>query len=173
MHSSDCSSETSSVSEEEELVLDFGFGLEHDIQDIVRLGTLGQFQQARSLADESLKELDYLFPIAIEIMRLMYDQEDFKALHAYTKDLMSRRLRHESWTPTAVYILHLVHDVSGMLQGNLTNAVTTPYDLSAANMSGRNPENLDNEQVSDITRHGCMSSRLTWRRSWQLPSYSR
>jgi hypothetical protein len=133
----------------EDLVLDFEFGLEGDIQDVVRLGTLGQFQKARSLADESLKQLDYVFPIAIEIMRLMYDQEDYRALYAYTIALMSDRTKQKSWKPRELCILHLMHDVCGMLSGNPGDVATTPFDLLAANLSNRTVDSLDDEQVSD------------------------
>ena len=153
----------SDSSNAEDLVLDFGSGLEHDIQDVVRLGTLGQFQEARLIADESLKQLDYLFPVAIEIMRLMYDQEDFNALYAYANVLMSRRA--ESWTPRALCILHLMHDVSGMLQGNLTDVATTPRDLAATNLGVSNPENLDEEHLDGTSRRDFRCPQLTQPRS--------
>lgn len=149
----------------EDTGLDFEFGLEYDIQEVVRLGTLGQFQEARSLANRSLKQFDYIFPIAVEIMRLMYDQEDFGTLYVYTNALMSRRTEQKSWTPRALCILHLMHDVCGMLRNSLANVATTSRDMSEAGLSARNPENLDHEQVCSTLPWNCVYPKLTLLRS--------
>jgi hypothetical protein len=89
-----------------------------DLEDIVRLGAFGQFKEARLIVDESLEGLHDEFPIAVEIMRLMYDQGDFVQLYKYTSGLLSsddHRMRHKGWTPQGR--LHPPPDVRTMCRG--------------------------------------------------------
>jgi hypothetical protein len=140
----------------ERLVFKFEFSLRDGIQDVVYSGTHGHFMEARSLADDSLKQFDKIFPIAVEIMRLMYDQGDLNALYTYIGGLVNpsdrRRLRTEyrSWTAKALCIVHLMHDTCGVSSSKPAKVTTTPLDLFAANLNVRKFEDLDDEQVSPL-----------------------
>jgi hypothetical protein len=157
MSSSDGSSDASTSSVDEDAVFEFRFSLENDIQDVIRFGTLGQFQKTQPLVNGSLKPLDYVFPVAIEVMRLMYDQGDFAALHAYTIGLG----RHVNWTPKALCILHLMHDVSGALCGKSAKVATTSKDLFAARLDVPKVSDLDEEQVKSEISLRFSASELT------------
>lgn len=144
--SSSGSSQCSSSYEDENICFDFAFDLKDYVQEVVRLGALGIFQEARYLAQGALREHDYVFPVAIEIMRLMYDQGDADALYAYSGGLMAEgdtRTQHESWTAEALYILRLLHDACGALRGHPTNVPVTRLDLTDIESF----EDLDDEQV--------------------------
>jgi hypothetical protein len=163
MSTFDSSSKSSKSTDTEYLVFDFKFGLEENIQDLVRLGTLGQFNGARSLVDGYLGRLDSVFSIAIEIMRLMYDQEDFKGLHIYTAKLISRL--NKRWTQRALCILRLMHDFCGMLLGFLPYFATKADDTFLANLGVRKTEQLNDEEVSGTPQLDCAQPQLTLFRS--------
>jgi hypothetical protein len=153
---SSASSQCSSASDDEEDVcFDFELDLASYVQEVVRLGALGIFKEARHVAREYLGEHENLFPVAAEIMRLMYDQGDVVKLYDYSGRSMAEsrvRMQHKSWTGRAVCILHLLRDVCGALRGNPTNVATTHLDLREANLNdAQDPEDLDDEQVRDRT----------------------
>jgi hypothetical protein len=104
----------------ERLVFKFEFSLRDVIQYVVHSGTHGHFMEARSLADDSLKQFDEIFPIAVEIMRLMYDQGDVNALCTYIGRLV-----------------HLMQETCGILRDNPTKVTTTPRDVFVANLNIR------------------------------------
>jgi hypothetical protein len=140
----------------ERLVFKFEFSLRDDIQDVVNSGTHGHFREARSLADDSLKQFDEVFPIAVEITRLMYDQGDVDALCAYINHLVNPfdrrgpRTKHRSWTAKQLCIVHLMQDTCGILSDNPAKVTTTPRDVFPANLNVRKFEDLDDEQVSSF-----------------------
>jgi hypothetical protein len=162
MSSSHGSSKARTSAGNENIIFNVHFSLEMDIQDVVRLGAFGKYREARSLVDNSLKQLDYFFPIAVEIMRPMYDQGDITALYDYTIELITPandRRKHPSWTAKELCILHLMHDVCAALNGTSQSTITTFRDMAEANLNIRKFEELDDEQVSCI---------FTWPISLQL-----
>jgi len=158
--SSESSQNSSSGDEEEEeeegegegdVCLDFKFHLADYVQEVVRLGALGIFNEARFVAGEYLSEHANFFPVAAEIMRLMYDQGDVDELYAYSGRLMAEggvRTQHESWTGEALCILHQMRDVCGALRGSPTTVATTQLDVGDANLDVDDFKDLDDEQVS-------------------------
>lgn len=134
--------------------LEFSFESDVDsvIGDIVRLGTLGQFKQARLLAEEYLKQVDHVFPVAVEIMRLSYDQGDGEYMRQYTKELLSRSkdfLEHNGWTAGAMRILCLMHD----LFAEPKNHVMTPTDRAAVKAEISYDNDFDDQQVRSGLAH--------------------
>jgi hypothetical protein len=130
----------------ERLVFKFDFSLRDYIQDVVHSGTHGHFTEARLLAHNSLEQFDKVFPIALEIMRLMYDQGDVDALHSYID--LRVQTHGKSWTAKALCIVHLMHDTCERSCDKLAELDTTPYDWLAANRNLGKFEDLDDEQVS-------------------------
>jgi hypothetical protein len=143
----------------ERLVFKFDFSLRDYIQDVVHSGTHGHFTEARLLAHDSLEQFDQIFPIALEIMRLMYDQGDVDALHSY----IDRRAQTHgtSWTAKALCIVHLMHDTCEIPCGESAKVAvtTTPRDLFAANLNVRRFEDLDDERVSDFYPYATASAQ--------------
>jgi hypothetical protein len=128
----------------------FESDVDKDIDDVVRLGAFGQFEKARSIVDESLGELDNNFFVAVEIMRLLYDQGDGVELISYTNLLCAPdydRNTHGSWSEMATCILHLMHDFGVILEDDSSGLVTDEADLSTFNSSVQQFQGLDDERV--------------------------
>lgn len=128
--------------------VDFKFESDGDevIGDLVCLGTLGRFIEARLLAEEFLAKIDYIFPFAVEIMRLLYDQGDLDELNVYTEALMSTsddRTNHHSWTAKAKCVLGLMHD----LCTDQAHGSWTSIDMTHVYSDIQRHEDLDDEQV--------------------------
>lgn len=134
--------------------LEFSFESDVDsvIGDIVRLGTLGQFKEARSLVEEYLKQVDHVFPVAIEIMRLSYDQGDGEHMRLYTKELLERSEsfpERNGWTAEAMRILRLMHDLFAEPEDH----VLTPADRPALSAGISYDDDFDDQQVSCLLTH--------------------
>ena len=128
----------------------FESDVDKDIDDVVRFGAFGQFEKARSIVDESLGELDDKFFVAVEIMRLLYDQGDGMELIKYTRRLLSPdrdRNTNGSWSEMATCILHLMHDFGVILEDDSSGLVTDEADLSTFNSSVQQFQGLDDERV--------------------------
>jgi hypothetical protein len=148
------SSTTASLSEDEndDITLNFRFirDIKSDIEDVVRLGAFGRFAEARSLVEHSLKVVDNIAPIAVEVMRLMYDQGDIAQLYRYTSAFLADddyRNNHESWTPKGLCILYLMHDICVARLGNFRNFITTSSDVSKTDLDVGSFQEMDDEQV--------------------------
>jgi hypothetical protein len=150
--SSDLSRETVLTDDRGDLVMNFTFenDVNRDIEDVVRLGTFGQYDKARLIAEESLKDLDDEFTIAVEVMRLMYDQGDVVQLFKYTSALLAAkktRKRHKSWTPMAICILYQMHDFCVAIRSHYQDPIVAnrfEFDLSVEKF-----EDFDDEQVRE------------------------
>jgi hypothetical protein len=156
--STSLSSSTVSFSEsEDDATFSFNFvrDVEGDIDDVVRLGALGRFAEARALLEQSLNAIDNIAPIAVEIMRLMYDQGDLAQLYTYASAFLADddcRKDHESWTAKSLCILYLMHDICIARLGSHQDFVTTSSDLSKANLDVMAFPEMDDEQVRDQDR---------------------
>lgn len=143
--------------EEDEDDINFSFDfvrdIESDIDDVVRLGALGRFVGARSRIQDSLKVIDNIAPIAVEVMRLMYDQGDIFQLYRYASAFLADedcRNDHESWTSKGLCILYLMHDICVARLGNPRDFVTTFSDLSKADLKVGSFQEMDDEQVRRV-----------------------
>lgn len=125
----------------------FESDVDKDIDDVVRFGAFGQFEKARSIVDESLGELDNKFFVAVEIMRLLYDQGDGMELIKYTRRLLSPDRDRNSWSEMATCILHLMHDFGVILEDDPSGFVTDEVDMSTVNWSVQQFQGLDDERV--------------------------
>ncbi|KAK5675622.1 hypothetical protein LTS10_011722 [Elasticomyces elasticus] len=73
-----------STESEQDVHMDFSIDIVEDVaaevEAVMRLSVFGLFREARKAADETLKRYLGCFPVAVEYLRLLYDQGDFDIL---------------------------------------------------------------------------------------------
>jgi hypothetical protein len=120
------------ICEREGFTMDFQLDVdkkdvEQAIEHMLRLNSLGQFADAQTVVEESLQEFDDLFPVAIEIMRLMYDQGDFSRLLDYADSLLDASSRDQDlWRTEWKLTIMLFRDVCARHLGNSNTTTLEP-----------------------------------------------
>lgn len=74
----------------QELIMDFSFDVGdilEDVGEVARQSTIGRFKIARAVSKNTLEKHMEKFPIAIEVLRLLYDQGEHRDLHRKIRSL--------------------------------------------------------------------------------------
>lgn len=137
---------------EKDLTLDFSFerDVNRDVGDVIRFGAFGRFKESRLLVEDTLQQFDNIFPVAVEIMRLMYDQGDLSQLLAYTSTVLAPddlRTKNESWSPGAMCILRLFRDLCVMHDDKGLGSNTEILDVPVVEPDGSHYEDWNEEQI--------------------------
>lgn len=82
-----------------DLEADFEIEIYEDVpatlEEYVRLGTLGRFDEAKIVFESCLKSHTNWFPVAAEHAELLYQQGDYKALSLFTGEVLSQQHQGE------------------------------------------------------------------------------
>ncbi|KAK4911107.1 hypothetical protein LTR49_020274 [Elasticomyces elasticus] len=158
---------TSPTGSEHDVHMDFSIDIVEDVaaevEVVMRLSAFGLFREARKAADETLKRYIDYFPVAVEYLRLLYDQGDFAMLRQEAEKFRKRDYRLKDAVPKdQSHFLLLLCDVR-----KLGVEVPLPEDLQSITrqmnrMSDRTDETTSQNLAADIqARAGLRGMLLT------------
>ncbi|KAK5715946.1 hypothetical protein LTR15_009771 [Elasticomyces elasticus] len=103
---------------EQDVHLDFSIDIVEDVaaevEAVMRLSVFGLFREARKAADETMKRYLGYFPVAVEYLRLLYDQGDFDMLRQEAERFREGDYRLEDAVPEDLDLLLLLCDLRNL-----------------------------------------------------------